>query len=188
MRARILRGFTLVELMVVVAIIGILAATAVPAFIKYIRRAKTVEASMNLRKLFDATVAYYNSDRASAGGLILAKQFPSATSWNPTQGMCCSQTGQKCSPTNAVWQTAWLTSTWTALNFSLDDGFYYSYETQASGSAVPYGSTKGDIYQLQATGDLNCNQTYSLFQRTATVDNLYAVSGGSGIYIVNDIE
>ena len=38
------KGFTLIELMIVVAILGILAVVAVPALQKYMRRAKTAEA------------------------------------------------------------------------------------------------------------------------------------------------
>jgi type IV pilus assembly protein PilA len=184
MYKRLMRGFTLVELMIVVAIIGILAAVAIPAFIKYIRRSKTTEATMNIRKLYDSTVAYYEAEHATSTGTILARQYPNSTAWNPGQGACCAQTGQKCAPTGA-WQTIWSTDVWQALNFAIDDPFYYSYQTVG---AVGSGKAVGDTYQLQATGDLNCNATYSLYQRTATVDSQYNVNGGSGLYIVNDIE
>ena len=56
---RQVRGFTLIELMIVVAIIGLLAALAIPNFIKFQARAKQSEARSNLKAVFSAEKSYY---------------------------------------------------------------------------------------------------------------------------------
>jgi len=53
-------GFTLVELMVVVAIIGVLSAIAVPNFKKYQAKAKTAEAKLQLSAAYTAEQSFYS--------------------------------------------------------------------------------------------------------------------------------
>ena len=51
-------GFTLIELMIVVAIIGILAAIAIPNFVAYQAKSKQSEAKVSLGAIFTSAVAY----------------------------------------------------------------------------------------------------------------------------------
>ncbi len=56
------RGFTLIELMIVVAIIGILAAIAIPNFIKFQAKSKQSEAKANLKAIFTAQRSQYQEN------------------------------------------------------------------------------------------------------------------------------
>jgi prepilin-type N-terminal cleavage/methylation domain-containing protein len=173
------RGFTLVELMIVVAIIGILASVAIPSFIKYIRRSKTTEATMNVRKMYEGLVSYYAADHSDGNGGILPKQFPDPVGWTPAQGACCPA---KCPPSAALWNGP----SWSAINFGMDDPHYFSYQISAGAGT---GNTVGDFIQLEASGDLNCDgAVYSLFRRTATVEAQFGIGGGGAIFIQDELE
>src|SRR5262249_39171740 len=161
MLKRIRNGFTLIELMIVVAIIGILAAVAIPAFMKYIRRSKTVEASMNVRKLFDSSVAYYESEHANATGGILPRQFPTSNAITPAASCCgAGGVGGKCVPA----PTNFAGTTWSALNFSVDDPFYFQYQYDWNGSFDTAAT-----FAAWAFGDLDCDTILSTYQRFGSV-------------------
>lgn len=64
-------GFTLVELMVVVAIIGLLSAVAIPNFKKYQAKAKTSEAKLQLSALYTGMQSWYSDFDNYAGCLNL---------------------------------------------------------------------------------------------------------------------
>ena len=70
------KGFTLIELMIVVAILAILAVVAVPAFIKYMRRAKTTEAIDEIDKIYKGAAVYYTTPKINQAGAKLPCQFP----------------------------------------------------------------------------------------------------------------
>lgn len=103
------RGFTLIEVMVVVAIVAILASVAVPAYTQYIRRGAMQEAFSNLSAQRIRLEQYYQDNRsyspagantcgtAAANALVFtdAKYFDySCTSSNSGQSYTLTATGK----------------------------------------------------------------------------------------------
>ena len=71
------KGFTLVELLVVIAIIGILAVVAVPALFKNIEKAKIAELEADISTLRSAALSYYadtSGNLPNDSGIVLTKE------------------------------------------------------------------------------------------------------------------
>ncbi len=152
---------------------------AVPAFQRYQQRARTSEATMHLRKMFDASVSYFEREHASRAGIILDRQFPRSVDLTPGKGFCGpgSQDG-KWTPRKSYWRDP----TWEALFFAVSDPHYYSYEYVSEGTGTSARFT------ARAVGDLDCDGVLSTFERVGAVDAALNVMGGGGIYVENELE
>lgn len=185
-------GFTLVELMVTVAIIAILATVAVTSFLKFMRRARATEALEQLDKIYKGAALYYTSPRVNAAGAKVGCRFPANQGPTPVEGTCCSSNGlgghdangdERCDADPAVWSTP----VWEALSFQMTDEHYYVYAFDSGGELA------GAELIASAHGDLDCDGIQSTFQRmafgdTAATQAECSILGSSAFYIEKEIE
>lgn len=162
MRQRGSKGFTLIEMMIVVAIIGILASIATPAFIKYVKQSKTSEATINLKTMGDGASSYYQTEHFDDEGLpVLERQFPGPNTE-------AKHPGTVPPGTKAVLDvSAWQATPWFELNFSVSKPHYYQYA---------YQRMANNAFSARARGDLDADGTVSLFVVSGVADSSGEVS------------
>ena len=171
------KGFTLIELMIVVAILGILAAVAIPAFVKYMRRSKTSEAEDKLAYLFRAGTTYYTQERPTRGTMnaIAVQCIPAGAGPHPAAVTSDRQT----------FDFPGAATTWTQLDFQIGDPFYFQYTWVATGTC---GLTGANAFTARAEGDLDGDMATSLFERAAYANANSEIEGSKGLYIQNETE
>lgn len=133
-------GFTLLELMVAVAIVGILATVALPAFRHFQLRAKQAERRMMIRMLDTALADLWVRDGRYPGGTPAASTFDGP--WNPALPPTTSKRPWNRSPAHGDW---------SRLTLSIEGDLYFSYRVQAEAAGgthwyvvLGYGDLDGD--------------------------------------------
>lgn len=173
-RKRLKEGFTLVELMIVVAIVGVLAVLAVYGVRKYIANAKTAEAKNSLGQIGKDAVTAYEGEKMAATVLT------TGTSTGILREMCAKSSatvpsskvgieGKKYQSNRLDWSNATdvpINAGFPCLKFEMTAPQYYMYDYQAPAGAL---GTEASIFTATANGDLNGDGVLSTFQQTGKI-------------------
>ncbi|MSP26389.1 MAG: pilin [Myxococcales bacterium] len=173
------RGFTLVELMIVVAIIGVLAALAIYGVRRYLASAKTSEAKNSIGAIARAATAAFERENAPAETLA-----EGVTSANLSHSLCLAAAaavpaagvpqGKKYQPITAQAKDYDATSQtvgWKCVKFGINEPHYYQYTYKRDANAVAGGNPAActaPCYEAAARGDLDGD---------AAVFGIFAVNG-----------
>lgn len=174
-------AFTLIELMIVVAIIGILAAIALPAFVAYVRRAKTSEATTNLKSMFTGAAAYYSAERAARGLGASVSGHCTVGTTNPTPALATLSAEKHT-------QDYTTDANFSQIGFSVADPHYFAYQIESAGAQC--GNSAGTLlYTMRSGADLDGDSTPSLFELTVASDSANnELYHSVGFYVNDELE
>jgi len=204
-----MRGFTLVELMIVVAIIGVLAALAIYGVTRYLASAKTSEAKNTIGAISRGAQAAYEREQNAAellsegaSGAVFTHDLCGGSTFSTGNGIPLGRKDQPNSTTFTAPAAGVNTPNigWLCLRFSISDPVYYRYGYRAStlgstfsvaGPATPTGlsSVATGSFLAFAEGDLNANSVNSAFGIQGAVNvTTSTIRVDTQTQIVNELE
>ncbi len=192
------KGFTLIELMIVVAIIGILAVVAIPGYMAYIANSKTSEAKDNLKGIADGASAYFQAvhDAKGDGMVSFGQQYPHCTSTllsltattdvkslsacdgskNALGTVTTANTvGIKSSPED--YKAKFNSEPWAYAKFVITKPFFYHYRYASTNVWSPGASKASSTFMSMATASLSDG-----------FDSTFAIQGDNCGYIGNIVD
>jgi type IV pilus assembly protein PilE len=133
-----LYGFTLIELVITVAIIGILSAIAVPSYTHYVARSRASEATSNLLQMAALQEQFYRDFR------VYALSFGVASAPTITSGVY-----------NVDGVISWNSAATSTVDASANPSEYFTYTV----TTVTTGANKGQAYVIKAVGKSTANMS-----------------------------